>query len=686
MNIKNATPQNEAAISSRLANTNSPDYNTAPRFSLFETHKQTKRKEVLSLDDLIERIKRPKLGPKDNAPLILPFLSDGKTKDHAQSAEHTAIVIDHDNDNRSELAIKNLYSGYGVAYVAYTTSSNQQDFKYRWKVVIPLTESVEPELIQPIKEGLTLAIKGDPSQARVTQGFYAPNRLDALTPYESIVELDKPFLDIDDQDSMIVQAAYRALENDDTEQLEAARKAPTRTHTEAVNNVFELCARYHPPEQTLLEAGYKRKDKKWLAPESESGKPGVVMFYDNEQQYVYSWHGSSDPLSASLNENHRLDAFDVYCILKHDRDTKSAVKTLLNSYDQEGQKQRQIEYMQAQEQAQLAQQPKRPDFLVSANSLLEQPKPVQWTIKGIIEHQTLAMLFGPSGSGKSYVTLSMAVSVATGRDWYDHPTKQGPVVYVAGEGHGGISRRLKALAVDGNIDLSKAPLFISRTAVAFNDITSFGSLNREMAALKTPPSLIVIDTLARAAAGIEENSATEMGKFIAQCDELKHRYGCTVILVHHTGHEEKKRARGSSAIYAALDVELHIDLGPTLKCTKMKDGPEFKDMRFTFRPVELPPPWVDEDGDPMRSAVLDFLGHPQNVRSLLSKPQKIALKALEKLGEATDEEWQEQAIKDGISKGKKASQVKAFNRSRDWLERSTRVVCNDEKWKINKDN
>ena len=74
----------------------------------------------------------------------------------------------------------------------------------------------------------------------------------------------------------------------------------------------------------------------------------------------------------------------------------------------------------------------------------EQPKNT-WLIKDIIEQATTGMLFGSPASGKSFIAMDIAFCIAIGNDFANKPVQQGQVVYLAGEGFNGLSKRFKAL-------------------------------------------------------------------------------------------------------------------------------------------------------------------------------------------------------------------------------------------------
>ena len=94
--------------------------------------------------------------------------------------------------------------------------------------------------------------------------------------------------------------------------------------------------------------------------------------------------------------------------------------------------------------------------------------------------------------------------------------------------------------------------------------------------------LICFDTVSRNFGPGNENATEDMTRFVYNLDRHIGK-GMNRLLVHHTGHNNTERARGSSVLKAAVDVEYRMQKGETqitLSCTKMKDDPEFNDMYF----------------------------------------------------------------------------------------------------------
>lgn len=227
--------------------------------------------------------------------------------------------------------------------------------------------------------------------------------------------------------------------------------------------------------------------------------------------------------------------------------------------------------------------------LVKGSDILAKLAPPEWLIHGIVEKDSTGLIFGDPANYKSFLTIDLACHVAAGKEWHGHPVKQGPVIYVAGEGHNGFARRLAAWEM-GNEGYSIAdmPIYFSLKAAGLYDaeqaLQVTTAIDQIVDQEGAQPALIVIDTLARNFGAGDENSTSDMNVFVNHVNDfLRVKYGCVVMIVHHTGKADKNNARGSSALKGAVDFEYRIDRpdeenGETLVCqmvnTKMKDAPE----------------------------------------------------------------------------------------------------------------
>ena len=239
-------------------------------------------------------------------------------------------------------------------------------------------------------------------------------------------------------------------------------------------------------------------------------------------------------------------------------------------------------------------------------------KPTDWLIKDYLETDSLSVIYGPPANGKSFVALDWAACIATGKDWHGQRVKQGAVFYLVGEGFNGIARRLAAWELLNKQDVENAPLFVSDRAAILTDQLA---VQETMSAIQAmveesgeTPVLFLIDTLARNFQG-NENSQEDMGRFITHVDAIKAHFNCSVMIVHHSGKDGDKGARGSSALKGAVDTEYQCSITEsgdkkvtTVKNTKMKESESALPRSFILEPQKLGV--VDEDGQPTWSAAL----------------------------------------------------------------------------------
>ena len=247
---------------------------------------------------------------------------------------------------------------------------------------------------------------------------------------------------------------------------------------------------------------------------------------------------------------------------------------------------------------------KKPKGMVTftrADELMKQVDNPDWLIEGILEKESLACVFGKPKSGKSFIAIAMAAAIAKGEKFYGNDSYAAPVMFVCGEGQRGTKRRLAAWQ-QGMYGLENVPLYLSDRAIRINDNDDFKMLEEEIDALQNQVGkigMIVIDTFQRNFVG-NENSAEDVGNFINKLDGLVSHYKCCVLLVHHTGHGNSDRGRGSSVMGASLDYEFKVEredkaVGDNLEeqmfvsfeQTLNKDGQGMSEKSFVFKEVEI---------------------------------------------------------------------------------------------------
>lgn len=231
-------------------------------------------------------------------------------------------------------------------------------------------------------------------------------------------------------------------------------------------------------------------------------------------------------------------------------------------------------------------------------------EPPPWIIKGILPKADLGVLYGASGSGKSFAVLDMALAVARGIDWRGARVRQGNVIYIAAEGGGGVASRLKAYSLHHQVSLAGVPLAIIHATPNFlieEDITAVV----ESIVAAGGSDLIVVDTFAQVTPGANENAAEDMGLALRHARAIRDATGAMVLLVHHSGKDAERGARGWSGIKAAADVEFEVtrpEDGPRiLRVSKQKDGIDNLSWAFTLESVLV---GLDDDGDEVTSLVV----------------------------------------------------------------------------------
>jgi hypothetical protein len=242
--------------------------------------------------------------------------------------------------------------------------------------------------------------------------------------------------------------------------------------------------------------------------------------------------------------------------------------------------------------------PMQPDFRAGARYLSRGVAPRLddlWLIRDWVPVQGLSVLWGLSGVGKSHLAADMAAHVATGRDWHGHPVEPGFVAYLALEGHGSLDNRIAALARtfgDGPVWFMPAPFSLIEATDHAEELAR--TIAAEAKTKGLPVRWVIVDTLARAMSGMEENSAKDMGAAIAALGAITRTLDCAVTVVHHAGKDATRGERGSGALRAAAEASIEVSSSGhgaakvvTATAGKQRDAPDDVSLAFRLRQVEL---------------------------------------------------------------------------------------------------
>ncbi|MBC6714751.1 AAA family ATPase [Aurantimonas sp. DM33-3] len=221
----------------------------------------------------------------------------------------------------------------------------------------------------------------------------------------------------------------------------------------------------------------------------------------------------------------------------------------------------------------------------------------EYLIDGWLTEHGRSIIGGPSQSGKSFLAIHAALSVARGVDFFGCPTKRGGVIYQAGEGAAGVKKRIKAYRAHFGVELDDdVPLvFLGAKVDLFSKEGDTAPLIEEIKAQALMMSeklrLIVIDTLATATSGADENSGKDMSVVLANIAKIEQECRAHVVLVHHMNSEGRK-LRGHTSLFADVDQVITVTMDEdsrirTAVLAKQKDDENNIKIAFELHSVKV---------------------------------------------------------------------------------------------------
>ena len=278
-----------------------------------------------------------------------------------------------------------------------------------------------------------------------------------------------------------------------------------------------------------------------------------------------------------------------------------------------------------------------------------------YLIKGLMFPGETSVMYGPSRAGKTFVALDMAWHIAIGKNWHGLRVRRCPVLYVSLEGTAGFRKRMKA-AQQAHGDPGKhfarlrPHVSLVRADVGAQGVAQIATAAHALAeACGEPVGLILIDTLSRAMAGDDENSASDMMHFIEQrMGAIAQQTGAAVQIIHHPG--KSGSIRGSSTLIPSFETVLRVDRDEetdkrTVVKEKVKDGVEGPLFGFSLQVVDL---GIDAEGEAVTSCVVKFEPHVSEDAARAAKLRGIA-------------DWAEPLLRDAIDAGERLSTKRMAN-------------------------
>ncbi len=272
-------------------------------------------------------------------------------------------------------------------------------------------------------------------------------------------------------------------------------------------------------------------------------------------------------------------------------------------------------------------------FRLEPFDAIEVPDEPEWLLDGILPAHGLTVTYGEPGCGKSFLAADMGLAIAQGRPWGGKDTKPGVIVYVTAEGASGFRKRITAYREHHGI-ADVIPFYIVADCPDLG--TRPGDAGALIASIRDQVDgdvvAVIIDTLARAMLGADENNAADMGMFVENCARISNELNCACIVVHHCGKDGTKGARGSSVLKAAADAEIFVEGDEhrrTATLSKSKDGEGGLELAFRLERFEF-----EAHGRTVSSCILEPLsdwaksdaGQARN--RIVTGAASVALKAL----------------------------------------------------------
>jgi hypothetical protein len=270
----------------------------------------------------------------------------------------------------------------------------------------------------------------------------------------------------------------------------------------------------------------------------------------------------------------------------------------------------------------------------------------KYLVKLILGPGEVTTLFGESGHFKSVLAIDLALCVASGRAFHGYKVRHGGVLYTCGEGHGGVRKRLRAWLISHGFDASseQPALYVTRSGanLTANPLQLTATVQHAERVLGTRIGLLVLDTLAANFGPGDENEVSAMSLAIEHARHAAPE--AAILLVHHTGHADKKRERGSYALIGAADYRLQAVYDEPSKLIelcwhKIKDDERPQPLVFTWKAIPLE--WQDDDGEELTSVVLErsseafsqsiAQGRERSGKSGLGNNQDTVLRVLKRL-------------------------------------------------------
>lgn len=587
---------------------------------------------------------------KGSGPAFIPsLLNDYNAREHAQQRAQGSFVAlcgDVDAGNHDIGSIADIVGeiASGAAWLIYS-SAHARPENMRWRIILPLdrpapfAEWHDAQMaFFEIMERSGIAM--DHALARAAQPVYLPNVPDihakTSTPlrdaegaalYYQSAASDLHARGLDIAHGLVglgVAAIKRKRESDDIERERVRKEAMQRRARRAEGDGQSIIVDFNASnsiEMMLEICGYTqcpRAAEDWRSPYQTGETYATRVFGDK-------WISlSQSDAAAGVGEKCTSgcfgDAYDLFVHYKHRGDHKAAFRSLHeerraanpNVIYPPAWVQEAPPYEEMPDWAECGgvEEPAEDEVAVDIDGPGRAPRlPYFWFhdaqpnldandfVEGLLTSSAMSVIYGPSNCGKTFFVVDLALHVAMGRAWRDREVDQGAVVYLSLEGAQGIRNRLAAFRAHHYLHDERIPFVAMPQPVNLlnedADVHAVIELVKHVAAeTGLAVAMVIVDTLSRAMAGGNENSPEDMTAIVGNCDRIRDETGAHVCIVHHSGKDEARGARGHSSLRAATDTEIEItrEQGATssnVRVAKQRDLEAGDPFSFTLKSVGL---------------------------------------------------------------------------------------------------
>jgi len=637
LDIKSSTPMAEAEV--LLAH------------GSFDTKigSEDRQYEGITLKEIADMVADPQATEKAKAAFIIPSsyrAHDGRK--HSAQREHGEfhyLALDIDEGSPSLVELKDAVKrATGDATALIYSSSGASDDNRKWRVLIQLLEPISGADYGDTQLALfslmgEQGVTCDNALARVGQPIFLPNVPPAKRDefgqplfYHHDLSLGDSYLDVKNSRvwaNMQFRRQQAEIAERQAAQDRAARQAERIKRREASGDDLDPIAEFnarHSVEDMLLRCGYTRdgNSQSYASRYQSSGSFATKNFGEHWVSLSGSDVGAA--IGAVKNDYCWGDAFDLFCHYEHNGDMKAAVREyarelrLANNYT--AKREEIVREAMAAKSDPLDEFDIIPDTIPQQGGIIvpkapqapifweRDAKPVlsaSYMVKGWLGRSQMSVVYGPSNVGKSFFCLDVAFCIAADIEWQGAKVRGGPVLYLATEGGNAFHNRVVALRDEYKktgvaLAVRPSPIDLLRPEADLAKLIELcGSIEAKVGARL---SMIVVDTLSRAMAGGDENGPTDMTSFIANLDALRNATGAHIMIVHHSGKDTAKGARGHSSLRAATDTEVELEVDGKIRtatATKQRDLEPQEPIVFQLKVHEL---GRDEDGDAVTTCTI----------------------------------------------------------------------------------